>query len=90
MDATTKTISAIKARQNLGTIMNEVAIRGDTYVIERAGKPVAALVPLEEYEQTKRNRDTFFAMIDLVRARTKSVSPKVVDAVLQEAAAQRP
>ena len=34
-----KKISAMKVRQNLGQVMNEVALRGDDYVVERAGKP---------------------------------------------------
>jgi hypothetical protein len=34
-----KRISAMKARQNLGQLLNEVSIRGDSYVIERAGNP---------------------------------------------------
>jgi hypothetical protein len=33
-------ISALKARQNLGQVMNEVALRGDDYIIERAGRPL--------------------------------------------------
>lgn len=32
-----KKISALKARQNLGQVMNEVALKGDDYIIERPG-----------------------------------------------------
>ncbi len=32
-----KKISALKARQNLGQIINEVAFRGNDYIIEQAG-----------------------------------------------------
>ena len=46
-----KKISAMKARQNLGQLLNEVSIRGDSYVIERAGKPLAALVDIESFQQ---------------------------------------
>lgn len=47
-------ISALRARQNLGQIMNEVSIRGDTYVVERAGKPIVAIISIEDYELLQR------------------------------------
>lgn len=43
-----KTVSAMKARQNLGQIMNEVSLRGHDVIIERAGKPVAVLISIEK------------------------------------------
>ena len=46
-----KKISAMKARQNLGQIMNEVALRGDDYIIERAGKPLVAIIDMEKYQR---------------------------------------
>jgi antitoxin (DNA-binding transcriptional repressor) of toxin-antitoxin stability system len=41
-----KTINAMKARQTFGQMLEEVYYKGDLFVIERAGKPMAALVPL--------------------------------------------
>jgi prevent-host-death family protein len=38
-----KKISALKARQNLGQIINKVALRGDDYIIEQAGRPLIAI-----------------------------------------------
>jgi len=46
-----KKISAMKVRQNLGQVMNEVALRGDDYVVERAGKPLVAIIPMEKYRK---------------------------------------
>lgn len=46
-----KRISALKARHNLGQLLNEVSLRGDIYIIERAGKPLAALVALDRLAQ---------------------------------------
>lgn len=46
-----KRISALKARHNLGQLLNEVSLRGDIYIIERAGKPLAALVALDHLAQ---------------------------------------
>ncbi len=40
-----KTVSAIKARQNLGQVMNEVSLKDDEYIVERSGKPLVAIIP---------------------------------------------
>jgi|GEM_PF-333470 len=53
-----KKISAMKARQNLGQLLNEVSIRGDAYIIERAGKPLAALVDMERFQQLQEDRSS--------------------------------
>ncbi len=52
-----KKISAMKARQNLGQLLNEVSLRGDSYIIERAGKPLAALVDLERFQQLQEDQN---------------------------------
>ncbi len=52
-----KKVPALKARQTLGEIMNAVALRGDDYVIERAGKPMVALISMGKYGVLKSNRD---------------------------------
>lgn len=41
-----KTISAYKARRNLGEILNEVYYSGNIYVVERAGKPMVKVVKI--------------------------------------------
>ncbi len=38
-------ISAVEARKNLGKILNIVNLRNEEIIIERAGKPMAKLVP---------------------------------------------
>ena len=51
-----KKISAMKARQNLGNLLNEVSIRGDSYIIERAGKPLAVLVDMEKFQKLQEKQ----------------------------------
>jgi prevent-host-death family protein len=46
VDEMVKKVTALKARKNLGQLLEEVYHRGDQYIIERAGKPMAAIVPL--------------------------------------------
>jgi prevent-host-death family protein len=49
----TKTISTIDVRRNLGDLLNRVALRHDEYVIERKGKPLAVMLPVEKLEQLR-------------------------------------
>src|SRR5215204_5796806 len=48
--ATTKVVSAFKARQNLGQILDEARYQGSRFLVERAGKPMAVVVGIEEWE----------------------------------------
>lgn len=41
-------------RQRLGDLLTRVADRQDQFVIERRGKPLAALVSFEQFEQLQR------------------------------------
>ena len=50
-----KTINALKARQNFGEMLEQVYYRGDQFIIERAGKPMAAVVPLWQLEELQKH-----------------------------------
>ena len=50
----TERISTLEVRQRLGDMLNRVSLRHDEFVIERKGKPLAALVPVEKLEQMRR------------------------------------
>jgi prevent-host-death family protein len=87
-----KTISALKARQNLGQIMNEVALKGDDYIIERAGKPLVAVIPMEKYQSLQRDWDEFFEGLAEMSANVKEQDHELVDRLVDEAvhAARKP
>lgn len=55
-----KTIGAFDVRRHFGSILQHVATRGDRYVVERHGEPVAVVVPVAVYEQWKQARQQFF------------------------------
>jgi prevent-host-death family protein len=81
----------MRARGKLGQILEEVYYRGDQYIIERSGKPMAALVPVEQYEQWRKEREAFFALLDEVRGRNREVQPEVIqeDVAAARGAARR-
>ena len=80
-----KTVSALKARKNLGELLEEVYYRGDQYIIERAGKPMAAVVPLSQLESWQQGREAFFQKIDQVRKKNQRVKPETIEQEVEEA-----
>lgn len=50
----TNKISTRDVRQRLGDLLNRVELRREEFIIERKGKPLAALVPVERLEQMRR------------------------------------
>ena len=54
-----KRIPALQLRQELGNVLNSVHLLGEEYIVERNGKPLAALVPVDvalRREQARKRR----------------------------------
>jgi prevent-host-death family protein len=49
-----QTVSTLDIRQRIGDILNRVALRHDEFIVQRKGKPLAAIVPVERLEQMRR------------------------------------
>jgi prevent-host-death family protein len=80
-----KKISAMKARQNLGQLLNEVSIRGDAYIIERAGKPLAALVDMESFQQLQADLDSALEAVKHIWQKMQTADAQKVEEVIKEA-----
>ena len=80
-----KKISAMKARQNLGQIMNEVSLRGDDYIIERAGKPLVAVVSIEKFQTLQKDQDADRSALEQIWGKIKNEDPKAVAKIINEA-----
>lgn len=57
-----KEVNAVNFRQNLGEMLNQVQYRNDSIVINKDGKPVAALVNADLFARIRRMRDRFDAL----------------------------
>jgi prevent-host-death family protein len=66
-------VSAVEARKRLGEILESVYYRGDEVIIERAGRPMAAVIPAERYEAMERSRERLFELIEKAQERNKDV-----------------
>ena len=59
-------VSAVKFRQNLGEMLNQVQYRNDNIVISKDGTPVAALVDAELFARIRRMRERFDALSERI------------------------
>jgi prevent-host-death family protein len=83
--AMVKKITAVRARKNFGQLLEEVYYRGDRYIIERAGKPMAAVVPVWYLEEWLKRHERFFDMVDEVRQGQEGISPEAIEQDIQDA-----
>lgn len=75
----------MKARQNLGQLLNEVSIRGDSFIIERAGKPLAALVDMERFQQMEEDRSLALQSLNKVWESMAGADPQEIQDAIEEA-----
>lgn len=52
-------VNAVTFRQNLGAMLSQVQHRHDSIVINKDGKPVAALIDAELFARIRRMRERF-------------------------------
>ena len=76
---------AMTVRQNLGESLNEVQYRGDSIVITKGGKPVAAIVDIALYERIRRIREDFDRMLDQLAQAGKDLTEPQVESLVSEA-----
>lgn len=60
--------SAVSFRQNLGEMLNQVQYRHDSVVINKDGKPVAALVDARLFERIRRMQARFDALCQRIES----------------------
>ena len=82
-------LSTMEARKRFGQLLEEVYHRGDEVVIERAGKPMAVMVPIHSYEQWQARRqaamDRLFSLIEKNHEHNKGVPFEEIEAAVDEA-----
>jgi prevent-host-death family protein len=84
--------SAVSFRQNLGEMLNQVQYRHDSVVINKDGKPVAALIDARLFERIRRMQSRFDALCQRIEAGFAGV-PETdglaeIDAVIESERAQ--
>jgi len=82
-----KKITAIKARQNFGQIMNEAVLKGDEFIVERAGKAMVAIVSMEKYNILQRNREEARTAAQNIRNKIMNANadPQNIEVLIRDA-----
>lgn len=80
-------VGAREARAQFADLLGQVHYGNATVIIERAGRPMAALVPLEVVEQYLAARERFFAVVDEIRRKAPEVPQAEVETDVAEAIA---
>ena len=80
-----KKITAVKARQNLGQIMNEVSLLGDDYMIERAGKPLAVIISIDKYQSIQAKREEAARCLNQIWDKMGDADPDTLERLVDEA-----
>lgn len=78
-----RTVEIAEMGQSFGQLLQGVEVKGDKLVVERNGQPIAAIVPLEIYEDWKR-RQSFFSKLRDIQDRI-NYTPEEADSIAQEA-----
>lgn len=63
LDSMEKTVPSQDAPGRFGDLLQGVSDKGDRYVVEQDGVPLAAVVPFALYSQWKRRREGFFGQM---------------------------
>ena len=80
-----RTLSAVEARKHLGEILEGVYYRGDEVVIERAGKPMAAVIPPDRYRAMEQERERMIELLERTQERNKDVPYEVIEREVERA-----
>jgi prevent-host-death family protein len=83
----TQSIGAREARSQFADLLGRVHYGGETIIVERSGKPMAAVIPIELYERLIAEREARFAIIDRLREKTAGVPAEEVLSDVAEAIA---
>jgi prevent-host-death family protein len=77
--------TAMKVRQNLGELLNEVQYRNGKILITKAGKPVAAIVDVALFERIRKLDEEFGKLTTELAEAFEDVAPEKGMALVDEA-----
>lgn len=78
-------IGAYRLQHRLGEFLNGVAVSKDPVVITRWNKPMAAIIPIEIYQQMIAERETRFKVLEKIRLVQPDFPSKQIQRDVQEA-----
>lgn len=81
-----KTIGSFEARRRFAQIIEETHYQKDHFIIERSGRPMAVIIPVDDYKRFKQlSKERVFATIGAIRELNKDVPEEELDADIERA-----
>jgi prevent-host-death family protein len=89
--ARVRVVSALKARANLGKLLNELDEHSESLVIEKRGTPRAVLLSLRDYVKLAAPEPEVLRIIgaESERKRTNTISSRQIDQLMKLTRAQK-
>jgi prevent-host-death family protein len=75
----TKHVGAKEARSRFSELIGSVRFGNEEVILERSGKPMAAMIPIEMYERLVAERRTRFEVLDRIRSRLPDIPPEDIE-----------
>lgn len=83
-----KEVSATELHRKLGELLDGVYRNGDRLIVKRANKPLAAIVPIEAYEEMLKQREQSFSVLDRIWEKVPAVTAEEAQADIEQAIAE--
>jgi prevent-host-death family protein len=80
-------MGAREARNRFADLLGRVHYGGETVIVERSGKPMVAVIPVEMYERLIAEREARFQVLDRIREQLPEVPAEEVERDVAEAVA---
>ncbi len=69
-----KEVSATELHRKLGELLDGVYRNGDRLIVKRVNKPLAAIVPIDVYEDMLEQREKSFSVLDRIWEKVPAVN----------------
>lgn len=81
-------VGAREARQRFADLLGRVGYGKEVAIVERSGKPMMALIPIELYDQLVAERDARFQVLDRIRMRLPEIPEEEIERDVNRAIAE--
>ena len=82
-----KRMGAREARNNFSQLLGQVHSEGQVVIVERFGRPMVAIIPMDDYERLVAEREARFHVLDEIRRQLPDLSVEEVEQDVAEAIA---
>ena len=83
-----KEISTTELHQKLSELLDGVYRNGDRLIVKRADTPLAAIVPIDAYQEMLQQREQAFSVLDRIWEKVPGVSEEEAQDDIEQAIAE--